>query len=188
MSVTLPTIVNWIKAGRLDCHRTAGGHRRIARADLIAFARRNDIPLPPEVLDPEPGRRKRILVIDDEQDFPSIVREYLGAALDVDVQVADNAFEAGLAIGRFRPDLVLVSLNMPDLDAIGMRERLAQTEGLTSVPVVASTRDVEGPRRRDEIRARFDDLFEKPVELETLATRIRERLGLSSKTLPRTNG
>lgn len=182
LGVSLPTIVNWVKAGRLACHRTAGGHRRIGRADLIAFARRNSIPLPPEVLDPEPGRRKRVLVIDDEQDWAEILPDYLRATADLDVQVAHTAFEAGLAMGRFAPDLVLVSLQMPDLNATDMRRRLATLDDMATVPVLASTSDLAGPRWRDGILATFDGLIEKPVELETLLTRIREQLGMASSS------
>src|SRR6266568_4650408 len=47
LGVSLPTVVNWIKARRLKAHRTPGGHRRIAREDLAGFMLRQGIPLPP---------------------------------------------------------------------------------------------------------------------------------------------
>lgn len=184
LGVSLPTIVNWVKAGRLDCHRTVGGHRRIGRADLIAFARQNTIPLPAEVLDPEPGRRKRVLVIDPDRAWSETLPDYLRATADLEVEVAASAFDAGLAMGRFGPDLVLVSLQMPDLNAAEMRRQLSRIEELATVPVLACTSDPEGAGKRDGIRGVFDGWIEKPVELETLLTRILEQLGVPLPTLP----
>ena len=46
LGVSLPTVVNWIKARRLKAHRTPGGHRRIARAEIAEFMLRQGMPLP----------------------------------------------------------------------------------------------------------------------------------------------
>ena len=49
LGVSLPTVVNWIKARRLKAHRTPGGHRRIAREELAAFMSRHGMPMPEEL-------------------------------------------------------------------------------------------------------------------------------------------
>ena len=60
LGVSLPTVINWIKAGRLSAHRTPGGHRRIERDTLVAFIRRHGLPMPPELL--EESSAPRVLV------------------------------------------------------------------------------------------------------------------------------
>src|SRR5512138_3937052 len=62
LSVSLPTVVNWIKARKLKAHRTPGGHRRIAREDLAAFMLRHGMPLPAELSDAAPARRKALVL------------------------------------------------------------------------------------------------------------------------------
>ena len=64
LGVSLPTVVNWIKDRRLQCHRTPGGHRRIAREDLAAFMLRHGMPLGAELAGAAPERRKALVVGD----------------------------------------------------------------------------------------------------------------------------
>ncbi len=180
LGVSLPTVVNWIKAGRMVCHKTPGGHRRIARADLIAFAREADMPLPPEVLDPDPARRKRVLIIDDDVDFAEVVGAFLRARGQLDVSSAGTAFDAGLGVGRFRPDLLLIDLDMPDVDAMELRRRLQEDEELRAIPVVACAPAPGGPAQRDRILGSFDGLVEKPLELDPLLHKIQRHLGVRS--------
>src|SRR4029079_5256283 len=68
LGVSLPTVVNWVNSGLLAAHRPPRAHRRIARNDIITFARDNDYPLSREFLEAGSGRRK-VLIVDDEQDF-----------------------------------------------------------------------------------------------------------------------
>src|SRR5512143_3415322 len=62
LGVSLPTVVNWIKARRLKAHRTPGGHRRIAAEDLASFMLRHGMPVPPELTSAAPGRQKALVV------------------------------------------------------------------------------------------------------------------------------
>ena len=62
LGVSLPTVVNWIKARRIKAHRTPGGHRRIAREDLAAFMVRQGIPMPTDLQDAAAVRRKALVV------------------------------------------------------------------------------------------------------------------------------
>ena len=45
LGVSVATVVYWIDDGRLKAHKTPGGHRRIAREDLISFAHHYEMPL-----------------------------------------------------------------------------------------------------------------------------------------------
>ncbi|MEQ1500625.1 MAG: response regulator [Myxococcota bacterium] len=176
LDVSLPTVVNWVNGGRLRAHRTPGGHRRIAHNDLLAFTREHDYPVARELIEAGSSRR-RVLIVDDEQDFAVTVREYLTVKGEFDVEIADSGFQAGFATARFRPDLILMDLMMPDMDGFAAHRMIRADPDTRHVPVVACTayRDPEIDRRiRDE---RFDGLIEKPLKLDTLLDLIRERLG-----------
>ena len=62
LGVSLPTVVNWIKARRLKAHRTPGGHRRIAPEDLAGFMVRHGIPLPEELSGAAQARPKALVL------------------------------------------------------------------------------------------------------------------------------
>ena len=87
LGVSLPTVVNWIEAGRLSAHRTPGGHRRISREDLIRFSRDFSYPLPDEFT--EQSGPVRILMIDSDRDLGEMVRDYLLMQDGFEVRITD---------------------------------------------------------------------------------------------------
>jgi excisionase family DNA binding protein len=170
LGVSLPTVVNWINNGLLKAHKTPGGHRRIGRNDIVAFARANDYPLAQELL--AASGRRRVLIVDDERDFGELVREYLAVTADMDVRVAMTGFQAGFIVARFKPDVIVMDLMMPDMDGFEVYRMLREDDDTRHIPVIACTgyRDDAVDQRISE--ERFDGFLEKPVKLETLKSNI----------------
>lgn len=133
LSVSLPTVVNWIKARKLKAHRTPGGHRRISREDLAAFMVRHGMPMPVELSGAVPGRRKALVVATAGPAREGLVRQLVAAGYAV--EQASPGFAAGAAAARFGPDVVVVQ---PDAAEGGdaVRGPRADRE-LAQVPVVA---------------------------------------------------
>jgi excisionase family DNA binding protein len=174
LGVSLPTVVNWVNAGLLRAHRTPGGHRRIAHQDVIGFARAHDYPVARELLQHKSARNK-ILIVDDEQDFSEMVREYLCARGDFEVEVANSGFRAGYVLARFKPDLVLMDLLMPDLDGLEVRRTLQQDPETQHVSIIATSSD--SGSAMDSLREQhFEGYIEKPLVLDELLDLIRSVL------------
>ncbi len=112
LGVSLPTVVNWIKARRLKAHRTPGGHRRIAREDLAAFMLRHGMPLPSELDGAVEGRRKALVLGEAGPGREGMVRQLAEAGFAVDQ--ASPGFAAGAATARFQPDVVVLLAEAPD--------------------------------------------------------------------------
>ncbi len=134
LGVTLPTVVNWTKAGKLACHRTPGGHRRISRADLVRFAGSHKVPLPPE-LQVRQGP-SRVLLIDEERDFSEMLAEFLQLKSQVAVRICDGPFSVGLELGRFVPDIALVNLSMASLDPLRLARLVSEDPELRSLTLL----------------------------------------------------
>ncbi|HEY6005703.1 MAG TPA: helix-turn-helix domain-containing protein, partial [Anaeromyxobacter sp.] len=75
LGVSLPTVVNWIKARRLKAHRTPGGHRRIAAEDLAAFMLRHGMPVPGELSGAAPERRRALVIAESGPGREGAVRQ-----------------------------------------------------------------------------------------------------------------
>jgi excisionase family DNA binding protein len=133
LGVSLPTVVNWIKARRIKAHRTPGGHRRIAREDLATFMLRQGIPLPGELADAAPGRRKVLVIAEPGPVREGSVRQLVAAGYAV--EQSSPGFAAGAAAARYGPDAVLLHAGAPD-GGEALRALRADRE-LGSVPVVA---------------------------------------------------
>jgi excisionase family DNA binding protein len=133
LDVSLPTVVNWIKARRLKAHRTPGGHRRIAREDLAGFMVKHGMPLAPELSDAVAARRKALVIAEAGPHREGMVRRL--AAAGYAVEQASPGFAAGAAAARFEPDVVV--LHAPAQDGGDGLRGLRTDRELSSVPVVA---------------------------------------------------
>jgi excisionase family DNA binding protein len=133
LGVSLPTVVNWIKARRLKAHRTPGGHRRIAREELAVFMVRQGMPLPEELAGAAPARPKALVLGEHGPMREGLARQLAQAGYAV--EQASDGFAAGAAAARFQPDLVVLSAGSADGGEVlsGLR---ADRE-LGEVPVVA---------------------------------------------------
>ncbi len=172
LGVSLPTIVNWIEAGRLSAHRTPGGHRRIAREELIRFSRAFSYPLPDGFT--QPTGPARVLIIDADRDLGEMIRDYLLMQESFEVRIATGLFESGYLIGSFRPDVVLLDLGLPGLDAHGVLRTIRESEDSLSplIFAVVSVRNL----RNDRLLGSFDGQLEKPIRLEIHLNHLRELL------------
>ncbi|CAL9360965.1 MULTISPECIES: response regulator [Streptomyces] len=67
----------------------------------------------------------RVLVVDDEPMVRVFLRTILGSAEDIEVVADEDDGAAGLAaVGRDRPDVVLMDLRMPGMDGLTAIERI----------------------------------------------------------------
>src|SRR6266545_739090 len=142
--VTPMTVIRWIKEGKIPAFTTAGGHRRIARADLVRFCKGRGIPFPLEA-EPEAGR---ILVADADAATRDLVAD---AARAIDerllIELAADAWSAGQAMATFRPQLLFLGQRLPGIDAVELCARVsrrADGDPLSLVVMVANlSPDVE---------------------------------------------
>ena len=172
LEVSLPTVVNWIEAGKLSAHRTPGGHRRISRAALVQFSTTHSYPLPAAFHGRAPSR---VLVIDADPDLGEMMRDYLVARGGFSVQLADGPLEAGYLLASFAPEVVILDINMPGLDARGtlafIRERLPPAQQ-PRVLACAVTRGI----RVAALLQEFDGQIPKPIPWEQLLPLVRQAM------------
>ena len=167
LGVSLPTVVNWTNDGRLHAHRTPGGHRRISQVALVRFAETFSYPLPGALLRDDGPRR--VLVVDAEPDFCDMVGEAINLRGDGwAVRTADTAFQAGLELGRFRPDAVLMDLAMPDLDPVRLAERLATDPALAQIRLLGLSTVADAHLEARVSRAGYAAVRPKSVDLDEL--------------------
>ncbi|HEY6098511.1 MAG TPA: helix-turn-helix domain-containing protein [Anaeromyxobacter sp.] len=132
LGVSLPTVVNWIKARRIKAHRTPGGHRRIAAEDLAAFMLRHGMPVPGELSSAVPERRKALVIAEAGPGREGAVRQL--AALGYAAEQASPGFAAGAAAARFSPDVLV--LHAASADGGEILKALRLDREIAQVPVV----------------------------------------------------
>ena len=165
LGVAVASISKWVDAGQLKAGRTPGGHRRIAKEDLIAFLRRQQLPIPPELGASAP----RILVVDDEAPVTQwIAEEIKDRRPDFEVFQANDGFSAGEIAALHKPEVIVLDLRMPGLDGFELCRRIKSREETKNVSVVAITAHPSPKVRRRILEAGAAAYLSKPLDIEVL--------------------
>ncbi|CQR63272.1 response regulator transcription factor [Streptomyces leeuwenhoekii] len=130
-------------------------------------------------MSPADGDRdpQRILIVDDEP----AVREALQRSLAFEgygTEVAADGAEALEKAAAYRPDLVVLDIQMPRMDGLTAARRI-RAAGDTTPILMLTARDTVGDRVTG-LDAGADDYLVKPFELDELFARIRALLRRSS--------
>ncbi len=111
----------------------------------------------------ERGRR-RILVVDDNEDAASSLATLLIRVYHQDVRIARDGHEALALVEDFRPELVLLDIGMPGMDGYEVARRLRASPEFRDVPLIAVTGWGQEQDRQSSREAGFDRHLVKPVD------------------------
>ncbi|WP_406507540.1 response regulator transcription factor [Streptomyces sp. NBC_00212] len=120
---------------------------------------------------------QRILIVDDEP----AVREALQRSLAFEgygTEVAVDGLDALAKAEAYRPELIVLDIQMPRMDGLTAARRL-RAAGSTTPILMLTARDTVGDRVTG-LDAGADDYLVKPFELDELFARIRALLRRSS--------
>ena len=130
----------------------------------------------------QPGRL-RVVLVDDDQDFSTVLRRRLELDGMTVETVADGA-SAIAEVARSTPDVVLLDLDLPGVDGLSVLQRVRP---LLSVPIIiVSARPTEEDRIRG-LDMGADDYVVKPFSVSELEARIRAVIRRSSTLDPTTD-
>lgn len=102
-STDLKTIHNWVNRGEIKSFRTPGRHLRFRRQDILDFLDRFGYPIPEGF---SPSRKKAVICDETDANLKSMKRIF---AREFDVEVFGDYVDALLAVGRQRPDLLIIN-------------------------------------------------------------------------------
>ncbi|MEX0775537.1 MAG: response regulator [Phycisphaeraceae bacterium] len=170
--VSQQTIIRCFDSGRLHGFRVPGSRfRRIPRDELIRFMRENNIPT--DLLE---GSKKRILVVDDDEQIVELFVDVLTRDGRFEVKTAASGYDAGVMTQQFRPDLILLDYMLPDINGNIVCQTIRQNPELAGTRIIIVSGVVKQDEIDDLMQAGADDFVKKPFNIEKLMTRIGELL------------
>jgi PAS domain S-box-containing protein len=114
----------------------------------------------------------RVMVVDDDADALSMVRELLETA-GANVTTALSADEALALIQRHPPDLLLSDIGMPSVDGFELIRRVRQlATAIRHVPAAALTAYAQPEDRSRALRSGFQAHLAKPIDPGELLTAV----------------
>jgi len=116
-----------------------------------------------------------IIIVDDNKEFRNLLNEYMLLQEDIVVTgIAEDGEEALKLIEDKKPDLVVLDMIMPNLDGLGVLERL-NTMDLNPMPRIIVLSAVGHDKITQRTMSLGADYYIiKPFEMEVLAERIRQ--------------
>jgi CheY-like chemotaxis protein len=108
------------------------------------------------------NRRKRVLIVEDDQDARDVLGEMIGA-LGHDTFKASTAHEAIERAECTPLDLVLIDLSLPGIDGFEVARRIRGIVSNAGARLVALTGYSDAESRRSATLAGFDDFLVKPA-------------------------
>lgn len=108
-------------------------------------------------------RHCRLLLVDDDRDVADSMAEVL-RLLDYEVRVAYSGEEALREAGHYRPDVVILDVNMPGMDGLQAARRLKRDRRLSRKPFIAHTAADEPLIRQTATQIGFSHLVVKGGE------------------------
>jgi len=127
--------------------------------------------------------KKRILVVDDEPDFCSIVQGQLEKE-GFEVDVAYNGVEGIEKVQANPPDVIVLDVMMPEKDGYEMCAELKSDEKCCDIPIILLTAvasHVTSTRytHADGMSTEADDYIAKPASAEEITDSVKRLLNVA---------
>ena len=119
--------------------------------------------------------KKRILVVEDQEDNRRIIRDLLASAGYELIEAMDG--EAGVRLAETeRPDLILMDIQLPVLDGHEATRRIKSNPELSAIPLIVVTSYALSGDDVKATEAGSDAYVAKPFSPRQLLAKIREFL------------
>jgi len=118
----------------------------------------------------------RVLIVDDDAAEAESLAQMLGVADHRDVRVVHTAAAALAAAVNFRPGIIFLDIELPDMSGYDVASLLRQHAVLQEMRLIALTDSIEHPARERARAAGFERYLVKPVTAAELQKVIRIRI------------
>jgi two-component system, cell cycle response regulator DivK len=118
---------------------------------------------------------KRILIVEDQEDNRTILRDLLSNVGYELIEAADGVEGVAMA-EREQPDLILMDIQLPVVDGYQATQRIKSNPNLRAIPVIAVTSYALSGDEEKARAAGCDGYVTKPFSPRELLARVREFL------------
>jgi len=128
-------------------------------------------------------RNKKILLVDDDEDFAEAARLILESR-SYKVLVASNGKEGLAKCKSEHPDLIILDVMMPEVDGYEVCTKLKTDSAYSRIPILLLTAVGEAIAttkytKEMGMKIEADDYIPKPIELADLVARVEKIFSLS---------
>lgn len=127
------TVLLAIRRGELKASRTAGRSARIAPEEARAYLVKRNCAVPPEL--EARGGRSMVTLVSETPEIVNLVRSAVPSGVELEHEL--DLYSALVSIGASVPDVIVVDLDLPFLNAPMIVRALRQSAHLSDVRILA---------------------------------------------------
>jgi PAS domain S-box-containing protein len=144
--------------GAINVHSTVG------EGSTFTLTFRESEPASASAPAPDEERHRRILIVEDDEAVGEGLSLLLGDE-GYEVRLVANGFDSKKAIADFKPDLVLLDMNLPDMSGIDVYDQIRSTS--PELPVIFSTGQADARAVEDLLQRKVPSIM-KPYDVQEL--------------------
>ncbi len=176
LGLTISKVLVEIMGGELTVKSEVGqGSSFTVRLLLPSLPTETAAPDVPQQIIGYQGRRKKLLVVDDQSDHRQVILAIL-EPLGFYLEEACSGEDCLSKIASINPDLVLLDLSMSGITGIETAQQLRQND--YSMPIMVLSANAYPSDRLAAINAGCNDFLAKPIPVDELLQKLQLHLGL----------
>ena len=170
LHISLGSVMKAIHNGELSASLAEDGCRRVQLENAIEFASAKSLDSKALIR----LRRRRVLVVDDDEDFQEMLVDVLSSEQRLWVKAAASLFEARQALTKFRPHFLVLDAQLPDGNGWELVEDLRRQFG-SNMPDIVGISALSSATIVNEMRdCGVSDFLAKPVDPHELLERVKQ--------------
>ncbi|MCF7887536.1 MAG: response regulator [Candidatus Omnitrophica bacterium] len=120
------------------------------------------------------NQRKKILVVDDEEDLTYFLKANLEIEENYEVFTVTRAKDAFKSALKYKPDLIILDIMMPHVDGIEILEKIKNSKKTLDIPVIVLSAKIDDATKIKAAKLYDECYITKPVQIEELKEKIKE--------------
>ncbi|QTD47563.1 response regulator [Sulfidibacter corallicola] len=128
-----------------------------------------------EIVSPNEEPPYRLMIVDDDK----VLSNHIGAIMEkagMDVLVINEPTRVLQPMFRFKPDLILMDLHMPECSGLDLARVVRQYEDFVSTPIVYLSSETQVNKRLEALDLGADDFLIKPIQYRYLYFSLSSRI------------
>jgi len=120
--------------------------------------------------------KRKIMIVDDDEELAHMLSDHLQASGPYEVRLATTGFDAGIITQKFRPDLMLLDVMLPDINGREVCRSIKSNPDTNRIKIIIISGLIEERTISDLYDLGADDYIKKPFDLEYLSNKVKEYL------------
>lgn len=115
----------------------------------------------------------RILIVDDQELNTRLISSILAKQGYANIRATTDSTEAYAMYCEYRPDVLILDLNMPDVDGFDVMQQLSSLRDESYLPILVVSTESDKEKRFNALKSGAKDFISKPFDRFELLLRVR---------------